>query len=75
MSAHLGGSWERLPSNLGVRAPVNEGERPVPNAPKTPTRTFRCPDVLWNAAKDKAAIEEKTVTDVLIEALVAFTQE
>ena len=47
----------------------------MPNSPKTPTRTFRCPDNLWTAAKDKAAIEEKTVTDVLITALLEFTKE
>lgn len=41
----------------------------MPNAPKTPTRTFRCPDHIWNAAKAKAADEGVTVTDVLIDAL------
>lgn len=39
---------------------------------KTPTRTFRCPDDLWNAAKDKAASMEISVTDVLIESLEEF---
>jgi hypothetical protein len=47
----------------------------VPNAPKTPTRTFRCPDELWDAAKDKAAVEERTVTDVLIKALNAYVAD
>ena len=40
---------------------------------KTPTRTFRCPDALWNAAKTKAAELDVTLTDVLIEALEEFT--
>lgn len=47
----------------------------MPNAPKTPTRTFRCPDDLWEAAKDKAAVEERTVTDVLITALKDYVQD
>ena len=47
----------------------------MPNAPKTPTRTFRCPDDLWAAAKDKAAVEEITVTDVLIQALKDYVAE
>ena len=47
----------------------------MPNAPKTPTRTFRCPDDLWARAKQKSAESGVTVTDVLIEALVAFVDE
>lgn len=39
---------------------------------KTPTRTFRCPDALWEAAKEKAASMDITVTDVLIESLEDF---
>ena len=37
----------------------------MPNAPKTPTRTIRVSEELWAAAKEKAAIEERTLTDVL----------
>jgi uncharacterized protein (DUF1778 family) len=44
----------------------------MPNAPKTPTRTIRVSTDLWTAVKDKAAIEERTVTDVIIEALKAY---
>lgn len=47
----------------------------MPNAPKTPTRTFRCPDDLWEAAKDKASVEGCTVTDVLITALKDYVKE
>jgi hypothetical protein len=47
----------------------------VPNAPKTPTKTFRCPDDLWNPAKAKAASEERTVTDVLIKALQEYVKD
>jgi predicted DNA binding CopG/RHH family protein len=47
----------------------------MPNAPKTPTRTIRVSSDLWTAVKDKAAIEERTVTDVIIEALKAYVGE
>jgi len=46
----------------------------VPNAPKTPTRTVRVSDELWLAAKDKAAIERRTLTDVVIEALKVYVE-
>lgn len=46
----------------------------MPNAPKTPTRTVRVSDELWEAAKEKAVLEEKTVTDVIIAALKAFVE-
>lgn len=36
---------------------------------KTPTRTIRVAPELWFAVKEKAAIEDRTVTDVIIEAL------
>jgi len=47
----------------------------MPNAPKTPTRTIRVSSELWSAVKDKAAIEGRTVTDVIIEALKAYIKE
>ena len=47
----------------------------MPNAPKTPTRTIRVSSDLWTAVKDKAAIEERTVTDVIIEALKDYVGE
>lgn len=40
--------------------------------PNTPTKTFRCDDDLWKAAKAKAKAEGKTLTDVLVDALVAY---
>lgn len=36
---------------------------------KTPHRTFRSPDEIWNAAQAKAVIEGRTMTDVLNEFL------
>lgn len=44
----------------------------MPNAPKTPTRTFRVSKELWDAVKEKAAIEGRTVTDVIVEALKKY---
>lgn len=44
----------------------------MPNAPKTPTRTFRCPDDRWNAARAKADEMGITLTKVLNDALEAF---
>lgn len=41
---------------------------------QTPTRTVRVSDELWNAAKEKAAEEGITVTDVLITALEEFVE-
>jgi hypothetical protein len=35
----------------------------------TPTRTIRVSDELWNAAKEKAAELDITITDIVIEAL------
>ena len=47
----------------------------MPNVPKTPTRTFRGPTDLWQRAKDKAAEQGVTVTDVLIKALVLYVED
>ena len=44
----------------------------MPNAPKTPTRTIRVNADLWAAVKEKAAIEGRTVTDVIINALKRY---
>jgi hypothetical protein len=41
----------------------------------TPTRTIRVSDSIWNAAKEKAAKEGHTVTDVVIAALEEFIEE
>lgn len=42
---------------------------PRPATGKTPHRTFRSPDEIWNAAQAKAVIEGRTMTDVLNEFL------
>jgi hypothetical protein len=38
----------------------------MPNQPKTPVRGIRVDDQLWHAAQEKAKVEERTMTDVLI---------
>lgn len=47
----------------------------MPNAPKTPTRTIRVSSELWSTVKEKAAIEGRTITDVIIEALKDYIKE
>jgi hypothetical protein len=47
----------------------------MPNSPKTPTRTIRVSTELWNEVKAKAAIDKRTVTDVIIEALKEYVKE
>lgn len=48
--------------------------RRVPNQPKTPMHSFRCPDALWESAKAAADEAGVTLTDVLQQALVAFVK-
>lgn len=40
-----------------------------PATGKTPLRNVRVPDGLWNAAKEKAAAEGRTITEVIVSAL------
>ena len=46
----------------------------MPNAPKTPTRTIRVSEELWTAVKDKAQIDGRTVTDVIVTALIVYVR-
>lgn len=44
--------------------------RGVPNQPKTPMHSFRCPDELWDAAKEATAVlGNTTITAELQRAL------
>lgn len=43
-----------------------------PATGKTPIRGIRVPDGVWQAAKDKAATEGKTITDVILAALQRY---
>ncbi len=48
--------------------------RRVPNAPKTPMHSFRCPDELWEAAKKKADEKGETLTEVLRKSLERYVK-
>jgi hypothetical protein len=45
---------------------------PVPNKPKTPLRSFRIPDEVYEAAQAKAAERGETVSDVVRRALERY---
>lgn len=40
----------------------------------TPNRGVRVPDILWNAAKEKAAERHETLTEVIIRALERYVK-
>jgi hypothetical protein len=44
----------------------------VPNKPKTPTRTFRIVDEIYDPALEKARAEGVTLTDVVRDALLDY---
>ena len=44
----------------------------MPNQPKTPGRSVRISDDLWEAAKDVAAEQEETVTEVIVRSLTSY---
>jgi hypothetical protein len=46
----------------------------VPNAPKTPLRSFRIPDELYEAAQATAAEKGETVSDVIRKALEKYVK-
>lgn len=46
----------------------------VPNQPKTPQRSVRVPDEIWQAAKVRAEEEGRTLSDVVRDALAAYAK-
>lgn len=44
----------------------------MPNQPKTPARSVRVPQELWDAAKTCADRNDETVTDVIVRALSEY---
>lgn len=46
----------------------------VPNAPKTPQRTVRVPDEVWNAAKAKADERGDNLSEVIRKALERYAK-
>lgn len=49
--------------------PTLEG---VPNQPKTPQRTVRIPDDVWEAAKSRAAERGDSLSEIIRRALVRY---
>ena len=45
--------------------PVTDSIGVVPNQPKTPLRSLRVDDELWESAKAEAAKRQETVTDAI----------
>ena len=46
----------------------------VPNAPKTPLRSFRIPDEVYRAAQEKARERGESVSDVVRKALERYAK-
>lgn len=46
----------------------------VPNAPKTPLRSFRIPDGVYRAAQERAADRGESVSDVVRKALERYVK-
>lgn len=46
----------------------------VPNAPKTPLKSFRIPEDLYRAAQQKAAEKGESVSDVVRRALERYVR-
>lgn len=47
----------------------------MPNQPKTPNRTIRVPDEVWDEARRVAADRGETLTEVIIKALKRYIRE
>lgn len=46
----------------------------MPNQPKTPARSVRVPDELWDAVKAQAEQRGETVTDAVVRALRRYVK-
>lgn len=47
----------------------------MPNAPKTPTRTLRVDDELWQAVQEQARLDGITVTSIIIDGLYRYLKD
>lgn len=54
---------------------VNTVRAVSPNQPKTPLRSMRISDELWELAKARAHVERETVTDVVRRALEEYVAD
>lgn len=67
------------PARLGDMSPDMTSDmtttiQRVPNQPKTPMHSFRCPDELWKAAVEVAAERDETVAELLRKALERYVK-
>lgn len=75
------------PDKVGVVAPLRKAAAgpprvmtraatvtPVPNQPKTPQRSVRVPDEVWEAARLRAISEGRTLSDVVRAALETYAK-
>ena len=58
----------------GAMSPQSRFRR-VPNQPKTPNRTVRISDELWQAVKIRAKERGETVTEVIVRALQRYLRD
>ncbi|ANA85240.1 Arc-like repressor [Gordonia phage BritBrat] len=63
-----------LPDDLQLVAPVPTSRSVAPPRPQTPTRNFRIPDSVYQPARDVAAANGDTVTDVVVRSLILYTE-
>ena len=63
-------------TSAGAALPVGATRlrRVSPNKPTMRNRTFRCPDVLWDEANEKAAERQENLSDVIREALERYVK-
>lgn len=66
-------------SNVGVMTNGRAATRPgtlggMPNQPKTPMKSFRIPQDLYDAAKDKAAERGESLSDVVRRAFERYVR-
>lgn len=47
----------------------------MPNQPKTPLRSMRIDDDLWNAVRVKTRREGRSITSVIVRALTTYVAE
>ena len=66
---------EERPIHNKVRYVGGSGSEPRHGLGITRTRTFRIPNELWRAAKDAAAFNGETVTDVIRRELINYANE
>ncbi|OZF51280.1 hypothetical protein CH291_06860 [Rhodococcus sp. 14-1411-2a] len=64
-----------LPEDLELQSAVPTSRSSAPaRAIQTPSRNFRIPDAVYQPARDVAAANGETVTDVVVRSLILYTE-